>query len=105
MSDDLKHLDEHVRTCIIVFGCLMALTVMTVAASYLDVPPAATITIALCIATVKGTLVLLYFMHLISEKKVIFASLILTAFFFIVLMVIPYAGDMGKIEILIPRSF
>jgi len=102
MSDDTKHLDEHIRGCLVVFGCLMVLTIMTVAASYLDVPQAATVTIALCIATVKGTLVLLHFMHLVSEKKLIFYSLMLTAVFFVVLLVIPFAGDLGKIEILRP---
>lgn len=104
MSDDLKHLDEHVRACMVVFGSLLVLTFLTVAATYLDVPKAAVITLALCIATVKGSMVVLYFMHLVSEKKLIFISLALTGFFFIVLMMVPFAGHYGTIEMLVPRS-
>ena len=48
--------------------------------------PAAGITIALIIASVKSFLVAGYFMHLISEKKVIYATLATTAFFFVALM-------------------
>ena len=36
-------------------------------------------TVALLVATIKGSLVACYFMHLISEKKLIYAVLALTA--------------------------
>jgi caa(3)-type oxidase subunit IV len=44
------------------------------------------ITIALLIASVKGGLVASYFMHLISERKMIYTIMGFTAFFFIGLM-------------------
>ena len=49
----------------------MVLTIVTVAISrfHLSVPIA--VTVALFVATVKGSLVACYFMHLISEKKLI----------------------------------
>jgi caa(3)-type oxidase subunit IV len=47
------------------------------------------VTVALLVATVKGTLVACYFMHLISEKKLIYAVLALTVAFFVALLALP----------------
>ena len=44
------------------------------------------IVIALAIAITKGTLVVAFFMHLISEKKLIYSVMISTVFFFAALM-------------------
>ena len=44
---------------------------------------------ALLVATIKGGLVACYFMHLISEKKLIYAVLMLTVAFFVVLLALP----------------
>jgi caa(3)-type oxidase subunit IV len=41
------------------------------------------------IATIKGSLVACYFMHLISEKKLILWVLLLTVAVFVVLLLIP----------------
>ena len=85
-ADDI---DKHVRVYITVFVVLMALTVITVAISYLHLPLPIAITVALLVATVKGALVAGYFMHLVSEKKVIYAVLVLTVVFFVALMALP----------------
>jgi caa(3)-type oxidase subunit IV len=45
--------------------------------------------VALVIATVKGSLVASYFMHLISEKKLIIWVLVLTVAFFAALLLLP----------------
>ena len=45
--------------------------------------------VALFVATIKGSLVGCYFMHLISEKKLIYAVLVLTAAFFVALLALP----------------
>ncbi len=87
--DNTHDIKQHIRKYVMVFVALMALTIVTVTVSYLNLGIAGTITIALIIATVKGSLVASYFMHLISEKKLIYATLILTAVFFIVLMWLP----------------
>ena len=88
-SDHAADIDKHVRIYITVFAALMVLTVVTVAISRFHLPVHQAVTIALIVATIKGSLVACYFMHLISEKKLIYAVLALTAAFFIVLMVLP----------------
>ena len=88
-SDHAVDIDRHVRVYITVFVALMALTIITVAVSYLHLPLAFAVTVALLVATVKGSLVACYFMHLISEKKLIYAVLGLTAVFFVVLLALP----------------
>ncbi len=54
----------HVRGYIGIFGALLALTVVTVGVSYLQLPTAPTVALGLAIATAKATLVVLFFMHL-----------------------------------------
>ena len=88
-GDHAADIDKHVRVYIIVFVALMALTLITVAVSYLDLPPAMAITVALFVATIKGSLVACYFMHLISEKKLIYAVLVITVVKFVALLALP----------------
>ena len=88
-SDHAADIDRHVRVYIIVFVALMALTLITVAVSYLHLPPAMAILVALFVATIKGSLVACYFMHLISEKKLIYAVLAITVIKFIALLALP----------------
>ena len=88
-SDHAADIDKHVRVYIIVFVALMALTVVTVAVSYFDLPPAMAIAVALFVATIKGSLVACYFMHLISEKKLIYAVLVITVVKFVALLALP----------------
>jgi cytochrome c oxidase subunit 4 len=88
-AHDAAEIDRHVRVYITVFVALMALTVITVAVSYLDLPTPMAIAVALFVATIKGGLVACYFMHLISEKKLIYAVLVITVFKFVVLMALP----------------
>lgn len=86
---DLADIDRHVRVYIMVFVALMVLTVITVAVSRLHLSVPAAVSVALLVATVKGGLVACYFMHLISEKKLILAVLALTAAFFVALLALP----------------
>ena len=80
-------IDRQVKIYILVFVTLMVLTMVTVAVSRLHLPVAGAVTIALVVATVKGGLVACYFMHLISERKLIYWVLGVTvAFFFFVLL-------------------
>lgn len=85
-SVDIK---KTVRTYVIVFGILMVLTFVTVAVSSFHLPIGQAIMIAVFIAAIKGSLVAGYFMHLISEKKLIYGILILTVVLFAVLMILP----------------
>ena len=88
-SDHAADIDRHVRIYITVFVALMVLTIITVAISYLHLPIAAAVSVALLVATIKGSLVACYFMHLISEKKLIYAVLLLTIVFFAALLALP----------------
>ena len=88
-TDHAVDIDRHVRVYITVFVALMALTLITVAISYLHLPLPMAVTVALLVATIKGTLVACYFMPLISEKKLIYAVLALTAVFFVALLALP----------------
>jgi cytochrome c oxidase subunit 4 len=88
-SDHGADIDRHVRVYITVFVALMVLTIITVAISYLHLAVPIAVTVALLVATIKGTLVAGFFMHLISEKKLIFAVLVLTVVFFAALLALP----------------
>ncbi|MFO1500723.1 MAG: cytochrome C oxidase subunit IV family protein [Verrucomicrobiota bacterium] len=88
MSDHHSHdVHQEVRRYLVVFGCLLLGTILTVGAYYLHLPSVAlTVALALFIASVKAFLVAGYFMHLISEKKMIYGILLTTVFFFAGLM-------------------
>ena len=87
--DHTADIDKHVRIYVTVFLVLMALTIITVAISRLHLPLPVAVSIALLVAVVKGSLVACYFMHLISEKRLIYAVLTLTAVFFAALLALP----------------
>jgi cytochrome c oxidase subunit 4 len=88
-SDHATDIDKHVRIYITVFAALVVLTIVTVAISRVHLPTPMAVTVALLVATIKGSLVACYFMHLISEKKLIIAVLALTAIFFVALLALP----------------
>ena len=87
--DSVEDIKKHVKVYIMVFAALMVLTVVTVGVAYLALAVPLAITVELIIATVKGSLVASYFMHLVSEKSPIYWTLLLTAAFFLVLMFVP----------------
>jgi cytochrome c oxidase subunit 4 len=90
MTDDhAVDIDKHVRVYITVFVALMVLTIVTVAVSRFHFPVPIAVSVALIVATIKGALVACYFMHLISEKKLIYAVLLLTVVFFAALLALP----------------
>jgi cytochrome c oxidase subunit IV len=69
-------LPHHAVPYFLIFGCLIVLTVLTVAAAFLHFgSELVTVAIALLIATVKATLVARYFMHLKFEGKLIYLIL------------------------------
>ena len=82
-------IQEHIRVYMMVFGALAVLTVITVLASFLKVSTSEAIFLALIIASVKASLVAGYFMHLVSEKSMIISILLLTVFFFFIMIFLP----------------
>jgi len=87
---DIQH---HVKIYYRVFAALAVLTVVTVAVARIHLPLAGAVAVALFVASIKGTLVACYFMHLLTEKAMLFWILALCALFFIVLMAIPVLTD------------
>lgn len=87
--DHAADIDRQVKVYITVFVALLALTLITVAVSYLHLSTPMAIGVALLVATVKGTLVACYFMHLISEKRLIYVVLAITAIKFVALLALP----------------
>ena len=85
--DDHESLTLHVRRYLYVFYALLFGTLVTVGASYIPFGNhAINIAVALVIAGGKASLVAGFFMHLISERKLIYGLLAFTAFFFLGLM-------------------
>ncbi len=93
-ADDVK---KSVRTYFMIFGALMVLTIITVGVSYVHLPIAMAVLVALVVATIKGSLVAMYFMHLLHERKVIYWVLILTVIFFVFLMFVPLLTNLDRI--------
>jgi len=91
-GNSAEEIKKETRVYILVFVALAALTLITVGVSYLHLSPLAAIGLALLIAAVKGSLVAAFFMHLISERKLIYSVLILTLVFFLALLLLPLGG-------------
>ena len=91
--------DKHVRIYLLIFASLAALTVITIGISYLHLPLVPAVSLALLVATIKGSLVACYFMHLISERKLIYWVLAFTAFFFIFVLLVLMLTDVDRIAL------
>jgi cytochrome c oxidase subunit 4 len=94
-----EEISKHVRVYVIVFLALLIGTVITVGLNYLHFDSVKlTVTIALFVAVIKASLVACYFMHLISEKKMIYVILGFTVFFFAALLVLTLSsyGDLPE---------
>ena len=88
-SSDPAAIQKSIRTYLMVGAALYVGTVITVAVNQVHLAVPLAITVALIIASTKGSLVASIFMHLNHEKKWIYGALILTVVFFAVLMLLP----------------
>ena len=86
----VEEVKKHTRIYWVIFSSLLLLTGVTVGISYIHLPFTYAVILALVVASTKASLVALYFMHLISEKAVIYFTLALTAFFFVFFIIIPW---------------
>jgi len=84
----VEEVKKHIRVYLTVFGALAVLTVVTVGVAYLNLPIWPALIVALLIASIKGGLVAGYFMHLVSEKKVIYWVLTITAGFLVFMFIL-----------------
>ena len=89
--DSPEAIQAEIKKYMMVFAALAVLTIVTVAVSYIDLSLAGAVVLAMIVASIKGTLVAGYFMHLLDEKFTIYWILALTMLFFAVLMLLPAA--------------
>ncbi|HIA29219.1 MAG TPA: hypothetical protein EYN81_02900 [Candidatus Marinimicrobia bacterium] len=98
-STTVEEVRKHTWVYLTVFGGLAMLTVLTVAVASLEMAVGLGVTVAMIIAALKGSLVASFFMHLISEKRVILVILIFTFIFFVLLIAFPlsdFLDNAGK---------
>ncbi len=88
-NDQAEDIQHHIKVYMNVFIALAVLTLVTVAVSYLEVSFIEAFFIAVTVATIKGSLVLSYFMHLLTEKPAVLWILATTMIAFLILMFIP----------------
>ena len=98
MHSDPAEVKRSVRSYITVFVMLMVFTVITVAAASFHFAVPLAITIALVIATMKGSMVAGVFMHLSHEKQLIYGALLLTFMFFVMLLFLPVLAYMDRVK-------
>lgn len=87
-----ESIKKETKNYIMIFVIIAALTLITASLALVHLEMSTRIVIALAIATLQGTLSVCYFMHLISEKKLVYSVLILTAVFFVTLMALTLTG-------------
>lgn len=84
MQNTHHHIMEY-KTQAMILLSLLLLTGMTVGISFLDLGPF-NVWVALIIASLKGSLVLMFFMHLKYESRVLVFSFIGTIFFLAIMI-------------------
>jgi caa(3)-type oxidase subunit IV len=89
MHSDQESIRKSIKTYWMVGAALFVFTGITVAVNQVHLAVPMAITVALIIATMKGSMVASIFMHLSHEKKWIYGSLILTVIGFAILMLVP----------------
>lgn len=99
MSDE-KH-SIGLPTYFAVFAALMVLTVITVWVAFQDYGYLNNV-IALGIATVKATLVVLFFMHVIHSSPLTKSVMIISVVFFLILVAFVYADVLTRTMLDIP---
>ena len=89
MHSDPAAIKKTVGSYMKVGAALLVFTVITVAANQFHFAVPLAISVALIIATMKGSMVAAVFMHLSHEKKWIYGALLLTVLGFLILMTVP----------------
>lgn len=80
-----------------VLGALMVLTVITVAVTSIDLGAQLNLVVAMVIATIKAGLVVMFFMHLVWDKK-LHLILFLTSVLFLILFLSLSVTDRGEYQ-------
>ena len=97
MHSDQASIKKSIRTYMMIGAALFVFTGITVAVNQVHLAVPLAITVALIIATMKGSMVASVFMHLSHERKWIYGALILTVIGFFVLLTVPLFTTMDNI--------
>src|SRR6476659_706487 len=89
MHSDPEAIKRSVRLYFMIGAALFVFTGITVAVNQVHLAVPLAITVALIIASIKGSMVASVFMHLSHEKRWIYGALLLTVAGFVVLMTVP----------------
>ncbi len=92
-----QNIKQEARKHLLIYGLLLFLTAVNFIVSKLSLLGEQTVFIVLSVAFVQGVLIAGYFMHLISEKKLIHFVLILTLIFFLGLLLLPVMEFWGRL--------
>jgi cytochrome c oxidase subunit 4 len=87
----MKEHDSGIRIYLVVWGALIVLTAVTVAVSYVHLG-LMNVVVALLVASVKASLVALFFMHLRYESRLVW-GFALTPIFFLLLIIAGTLSD------------
>ena len=93
-AQDIK---QEVKKHLLIYGLLLFLTAVNFIVSKLSLLGDQTVFFVLTLAFVQGILIAGYFMHLISERKLIHFVLIITVIFFLGLLFLPVMQFWGKL--------
>jgi cytochrome c oxidase subunit 4 len=92
---EAEDVSRNVKIYVIVFTTLSALTILTVLLSFVDLPTHHAAGAVIVVASVKASLIAAFFIHLISERKVILFPLLLCSAFLVALMALPVLTQTG----------
>jgi len=84
------------QTYVIVCAILILLTLLTVGVSLFELPGRWHVTIGLLIALCKGSLVALFFMHLIISSRLTWIVVAVTVFWFLLLLVLTMTDYLSR---------
>ena len=97
MSGHSGDIQKEIRGYWIIFFALIFFTVVTVTISKFHFAPPIAISLALAVALFKGSLVAGFFMHLLSERQLIYSVLTFTFLFFFGLLLLPLLNDHDRL--------
>jgi cytochrome c oxidase subunit 4 len=94
-EESAKDIKKHVQQHLMIAVVLAVGTLMTLWASQTNFGSfRLNVTITLAIAACQAFMVAAFFMHLLSEKKMIYCFLVFTAVFFVVMMAVTFWARM-----------
>ena len=92
-----QDIQKEIKKHLVIYLLLLLLTAVNFFLSRMHLSAVQTLIGVLSIALLQGSLVACYFMHLMSEKKIIHFVLLLTIIFFGVLLSLPILQFLGKL--------